>query len=271
MPEKPLLDVFSSCLYTSCVLSQGFVSSSNSLFCGLFFQMMPIKGKGKVSKQTNKLASIVSGASSIFSVFFQYSCLLAAEPFFAYRVLMISKQRISKQTKKWGVYLIHLIYCFYWKEKLRLTWRHSSVQCHICCRSNTSPDCLSLTFVRVGSAVWAAFWVVKSVCGVSDVNHHQPSSFLRTITGKILWELSLRERRKHRCQECYGENEKKVIRKSSGFERKQGAPRVESESTAKGTVLLNLNWVLWKEPMKITMWITEPKSEFSLFLSFLAQ
>lgn len=66
-------------------------SSSNSLFCGLFFQMMPIKGKGKVSKQTNKLESIVSGAFSVG--------LLAAEPFFVYRVLMISKQRISKQTE----------------------------------------------------------------------------------------------------------------------------------------------------------------------------
>lgn len=144
---------------------------------------MPIKGKGKVSKQTNKLESIVSGAFSVG--------LLAAEPFFVYRVLMISKQRISKQTENWGVYLIHLMYCFYWKEKLRLTWRHSSVQCQICCRSNTSPDCLSLKFLRVGSAVWAACWVVESVCGVSDVNHHQSSSCLKTIIDKILWELSL--------------------------------------------------------------------------------
>lgn len=158
-------------------------SSSNSLFCGLFFQMMPIKGKGKVSKQTNKLESIVSGAFSVG--------LLAAEPFFVYRVLMISKQRISKQTENWGVYLIHLMYCFYWKGKLRLTWRHSSVQCQICYRSNTSPDCLSLKFLRVGSAVWAACWVVESVCGVSDVNHHQSSSCLKTIIDKILWELSL--------------------------------------------------------------------------------
>lgn len=91
MPAKPLLDVFSSCSFKSYVLSQGFISS-NSLFCGLFFQMMPVKGKGKVSKQTNKLESIVSGAFSIG--------LLAAEQFFAYRGLMISKQRISKQTKK---------------------------------------------------------------------------------------------------------------------------------------------------------------------------
>lgn len=64
---------------------------------------------------------------------------------------------------------------------------------------------------------------------------------------------------------------KKVIRKSSGTEGKHGVPRVESESTAKDTVILDLNAVLWEEPMKITMGITEPKSEFSLFLSFLAQ
>lgn len=46
---------------------------------------------------------------------------------------------------------------------------------------------------------------------------------------------------------------KKVIRKSSGTEGKHGVPRVESESTAKGTVILDLNAVLWEEPMKITM------------------
>lgn len=181
----------------------GFVSSSNSLFCSLFFQMMPMKGKGKVSKQTNKLESIVSGPFSIG--------LLAAEPFFAYRVLMIWKQRTSKQKRSEGVYLIHLIYCFCWKEKLRLTWRHSSVQCLICSKSNANTNCLSLTFVRIGSAMWAACWVVKSVCGMSDVSNHQPSSCLRTITDKILWELSLIlkwNERNHRSLEWYDENEK---------------------------------------------------------------
>lgn len=51
-----------------------------------------MKGKGKVSKQTNKVGSTVSGLFNIG--------LLEAEPFFAYRVLMISEQRVSKQTKK---------------------------------------------------------------------------------------------------------------------------------------------------------------------------
>lgn len=46
---------------------------------------------------------------------------------------------------------------------------------------------------------------------------------------------------------------KKVIRKSSGTGGKHGVPHVESESTAKGTVILDLNAVLWEEPMKITM------------------
>lgn len=115
MPEKPLLDVFSSCSFKSCVLSQGFLS--NSLFCGLFFQMMPMKGKGKVSKQTNKLESVVSGAFS--------TGLLAAEPFFAYRVLMISEQRVSKQTKKWGVCLFIAFI-----EKRSLGWPGSIILCN---------------------------------------------------------------------------------------------------------------------------------------------
>lgn len=133
---------FSSCSFKSCFPSQGFVSSSNSLFSGLSFQMMPIKGKGKISKQTNKLESIDSIAAA-FNI-----GLPAAEPFLTCRVLINSKQRKCKQTNVWGVYLVHLIYCFYWKEKLRLTWKHSSVQCQVCCRSNTRPDCLFLTFVR---------------------------------------------------------------------------------------------------------------------------
>lgn len=165
---------------------------------------MPIKGKGKFSKQTNKLGAIDSIAAA-FNI-----GLFAAEPFLTCRALMNSKQRKSKQTKNWGVYLVHLIYCFYWKEKLRLTWRHSPVQCQIYCRFNTRPDCLPLTFVRAESSVWAACWVVKSAHGVSHVNHQQPSSWLRTTIDKIPWELCLIlvcNKGKHRSLEWYDEKQ----------------------------------------------------------------
>lgn len=55
--------------------------------------MMPMKGKGKISKQTNKLWSIDSIAAA-FNI-----GLPTAEPFLTCRVLMNSNQRKSKQIK----------------------------------------------------------------------------------------------------------------------------------------------------------------------------
>lgn len=69
--------------------------------------MMPVKGKGKISKQTNKLEAIDSIATA-FNI-----SLPTAQPFLPCRVLMSSNQRKCKQIKNQGVYLIHLIYCFY--------------------------------------------------------------------------------------------------------------------------------------------------------------
>lgn len=145
----------------------------------LSFQIMPTKGKGKISKQTNKLESIDSIAAA-FNI-----GLFTPEPFLGCSVLMNSKQRKSKQTKNWGVYLVHFIYCFYWKEKFRLTWRHSLVQGQIYCRSNTRSDCLSLTLVRAKSAVWEPTKLLKVYmeCPIS-INSNLPSRRLRTTTDK---------------------------------------------------------------------------------------
>lgn len=145
----------------------------------LSFQIMPTKGKGKISKQTNKLESIDSIAAA-FNI-----GLLTPDSFLTCSVLMNSKQRKSKQTKNWGVYLVHLIYCFYWKEKFRLTWRHSPVQGQIYCRSNTRPDCLSLTCVRAKSPVWEPTELLKvhMECPMSITNN-LPAGRLRTTTQK---------------------------------------------------------------------------------------
>lgn len=224
---------------------------------------MPVKGKGKISKQTNKLESIDSIAAA-FNI-----GLLAAEPFSTCRVLMNSKQRKSKQRKNWGVYLVHLIYCFYWKEKLRLTWRHSSVQCQIYCRSNSRPDCLPLT-LRALCGQRAELLKVRTECPVSITNN-PPAGWGPPVTNPVGSSVSSSRvaKGKHRSLEWCDENEKKKVigdLGSSGIERKHGIPHVEWERVAKATVIWDLDAVLLKGSVKAAMWISEPKSMFSLLL-----